>query len=185
MNKPYFAKYLPVEGEIKESDKYIATTQDAMKLFPNVLVAKKDSYILLGYQGNFKKVKLFLCSRDIQVGDKVYRNDSKINESFIVGSFLMSGETRTGWYAEGFAINPKKKLQGARGIRNYGKIIGEISSEATWVTEGDEFDEDELQSVWRRKEGHVEYLPLFSKPSSPNKKKENWIRIKGPCGHFH
>jgi hypothetical protein len=51
---------------------------------------------------------------------------------------------------------------------NWFKVIGEISSEATWVTEGMEFNESEVMEVYSREIGRVEY------------------QIKCPtCGRFH
>jgi hypothetical protein len=95
--KQYFAKYLPVEGEIKEGD------------------------IVIGMDG--KKVKLFLCSRNIQVGDKVL-------------------DIRT---------NTWKEVNNSCGVELYKqkpndiqfKVIGEISPNAKWVKEGDEFEEND------------------------------------------
>lgn len=49
--------------------------------------------------------------------------------------------------------------------------IGQVSPEATWVVENQEFDEDEIDTIYYDKErnyGEVEF-----------------VRIKGPCGHFH
>lgn len=63
MNKPYFAKYLPVEGEIKESplwDKkmnkarvFDISTPEKLQLFHKVMTVD-----------NYQPVKLFICSRD-------------------------------------------------------------------------------------------------------------------------
>jgi len=104
MNKKYFAKYLPVEGEIKE---------DYMALNPsnNKIVRVNKACLKNLVTSEWKKVKLFLCSKDIQVED--YKEPGKIY-IFHDGS------------EEPF------------------KVIGEISPDAVWVTEGMEFDDDEL-----------------------------------------
>ena len=49
------------------------------------------------------------------------------------------------------------------------KVIGEISPDATWVKEGDEFDESDIDHG-----GWVD-----------EDLKTILIKIKGPCGHFH
>jgi hypothetical protein len=111
--KQYFAKYLPVEGEIKEGD----------------IVIGMDG--IFEYKGKMnlpdvqlpKKVKLFLCSRNIQVGDKVL-------------------DIRT---------NTWKEVNNSCGVELYKqkpndiqfKVIGEISPNAKWVKEGDEFEEND------------------------------------------
>lgn len=56
--KPYFAKYLPVEGEVKDGDYAINSAGSIAQYLVNNDESRK-----------FQKVQLFLCSRDIQVGD--------------------------------------------------------------------------------------------------------------------
>lgn len=132
--KPYFAKYLPVEGEIKKGD----IVQWGPFRGPVYAAGGKD----------IKKLKLFLCSRNIQVGDKVewipFNTSSDVHSAIVDDGNL-------------YHIN---KL-------NPFKILGEISPDATWVKEGDEFEEDEIE-YWPLKGGTV---PAY--------------KIKGPCGHFH
>ena len=159
--KQYFAKYLPVEGEIKMGDKFfeeglgIGTRRNKEGLY------------------DFQKVKLFLCSRDIQVGDEVQL------------------------YKSGFELGDKVKITSESNleIAKMGmgfKVIGEISSEATWVKEGDEFDETELGVC--PKEGFL-VIHEFTKKTTSGK---DWtvhkpalekgifhIVIKGPCGYYH
>lgn len=109
--KPYFAKYLPVEGEIKEGDMYWFNGS------PTEL--RKDNNDAHG-MCSCKKVKLFLCSRDIQIGDKV---------RWLTGNGEWGNSVVTG--------DPSKLIE------TY-KVIGEISPEAIWVKEGDEFDEGDI-----------------------------------------
>lgn len=59
----YFAKYLPVGGEIKPCDKIITVTGYLKDYNP-------ETDLLSEYEAP-TKVKLFLCSHDIQPGDKV------------------------------------------------------------------------------------------------------------------
>jgi hypothetical protein len=121
--KKYFAKYLPVEGEPKEGDMVIYKEVGWTENYEEALKAAVygDPIPI--------KVKLFLCSRDIQVGDEVHIP-------------YPSGEVR---------IKPTEASIIAIGnvaAKNNGyKVVGEISPEATWVKEGDEFNEEEVKRV--------------------------------------
>lgn len=128
---------------------------------------------------------MFLCSRDIQVGDK-----------YKVPKYPGSNEYDD---VERYASEP---------MEDSFKVIGEISPDATWVKEGDEFDENEIE--FRK------YSFCFSKPQpdthfnnpirypyymshtlvSEGRDEhsrsysyiiitEECIKIKGTCGHFH
>jgi hypothetical protein len=115
----YFAKYLPVEGEIGKGHYFIfegkvyLSNNDGTD---NVTVESTEWY---HNRRQCKKVKLFLCSRDIQLGDTV----------------------------EGFPnfISNQDDLDYAIDNKSF-KVIGEISPEATFVKEGDEFEE--YQEWW-------------------------------------
>jgi hypothetical protein len=61
----YFTKYLPVEEEIKEGWEGIAYKADVKGQF------FKHSYTTNPWYADAKPCKLFLCSRDIQVGDEM------------------------------------------------------------------------------------------------------------------
>ena len=125
MSKLYFAKYLPVEGEIKENDTFLEHG-----ISYRLLSKRKDDWVICtrNLEKQFadvckdpKKSKLFLCSRDIQVGDKVI--DSTDGKEYEVKEGLLSPEMV--------------------------KVIGEISPDATWVKEGDEFDKEQLgMEIW-------------------------------------
>jgi hypothetical protein len=142
--KPYFAKYLPVEGEIKEGD-----------LGWSVNNALYTHYNHLGKDYG-QPVKLFLISTDIQVDDEVICPAT--GNKYTVG--------------EGGYKKNKVTLPYAQGTKHF-RVIGEISPEATWVKEGDEFDESKVckwEGVINAPDGQI--LPTF-------------YTIKGPCGHFH
>lgn len=116
MQKKYFTKYFPVEGEIKEGDRYF---RDGSLV---IIAARKSDIEYCNNNPSIEKVKLFLCSRDIQVGDE-------------------------GVYYAGVLL-PDKIEQSVLGLADrpneFYKAIGEVSPEAVWVTEGMEFDEEEL-----------------------------------------
>lgn len=116
-----------------------------------------------GYgKGNFKyeKVELFLCSREIEVGDKI-RGEYSSTLSFDVE---VIGEDNTGiphWQVRGIDGNIYEYAK-----EDSFKVLGPISPKAGWVTYGMEFDEKDIL------ENHVCDKCLNYK-------------IKGPCGHFH
>lgn len=172
--KNYFCKYLPVGEKVVPGD--------WMKIHCTGKVVQctgfdgpKPSYNndrCVTRPGDHTRVKLFLCSRDIQVGDKVI--DSIDGKEYEVKSGFLPPEMV--------------------------KVIGEISSEATWVKEGDEFDEIryECLSINAFGEGtsHVFTEDQFKKRDIKPYPRTNslcaprgiWflsIMVKGPCGHFH
>lgn len=73
--KKYFAKYLAVEGEkITLGGKYITGCGNVYDVDEESLKAHKKLEKSEGKKvvnNYFKPVKLFLCSRDIQIGDEV------------------------------------------------------------------------------------------------------------------
>jgi hypothetical protein len=161
MSKIYFAKYLPVDGEIKEGDSYLFA--DKVLLAPKTFADHDE-----GSDGKRRKVKLFLCSEDIQIGDMV----KDINYPSQI-PFLMDG-----LYL---------KILKEKGIKdNFYRVVGEISPEATWVKDGDEFDECkvvhyfELNGIW--KYVGVRDAEIMRKKGETVKE---ICKIKGPCGHFH
>jgi len=158
--KPYFAKYLPVPGEIKEGDLMFMIGS------PTLLRAGGDNFNNSAYT----KVKLLLCSRDIQVGDMTRSTiNPDLDElkalSVNDGKVLLAGE-------EEFEVELNRVF----------KVIGEISPEAIWVKEGDEFDEDQVR-VCEWDDGDEFVIPV--KEFKEGKQDSYKIEIKGPCGHFH
>lgn len=157
----YFAKYLPVEGKIKKGD-YIIDSLGVRK------VETKQGLQALESASHIKKVKPFLCSRDIQVGDKVYR------------------EKLEDW--EVFDKEPEHTNHGSWGFLSEVKpsdfkVIGEISPEATWVKEGDEFDEEDWRFVTYADD--INPILLDKTKQWDRKKYPVNLEIKDPCGHFH
>lgn len=197
-----FAKYRPVEGEIKKGDNFwIKNVKGKNSLFEKVephpewkileedglhLSAKKvgTELVMTVAITECTKVKLFLCSRDIQVGDKVLDKNGK--------------EWETAELQKDFFDNKKQALES--GLY---KVIGEISPEATWVKEGDEFDEEDVQikyhtiheclcqkSLGYEDEACSHYSGGTNKYVDGCYRKEKLstsyeIKVKGQCGHFH
>lgn len=146
--KPYFAKYLPVDGKpINNTDIVIGERGTIMTYF---------AYKALGGSGSIKKAKLFLCSRDIQVGDN-YQSPKRFGSKEYIDAYC-DGD----FFPRSF------------------KVLGEISTEATWVKEGDDFDENQVRG-WNTIDANIIHEEDF------HCKTEwiNYVQIKGPCGHFH
>lgn len=170
MDKLYFAKYLPIEGEIKEGDWGFHKERGA-----TILMQWKSG--MPQFSGD-KLAKLFLCSRDFQVGDKVRLFSNPTEEINVPKNFLVreNGERFVDTRLSSF------------------KVIGEISPEATWVKEGQEFDEDEVALGMGNNNYILSDIKTVPDPQNILGKKwyipkENWskckIRIKDLFDHFH
>ncbi len=168
--KQYFAKYLPVEGEIKEEEIGISIN--------NATYTHHDH---LGKDYG-KPAKLFLCSRDIQVGDKDYyyidsTQNNKIEKAPDYWDIINIKPEPNGHVAVIFNNNA------FLWIEEVFKVVGEISPEAIWVKEGDEFDKDEVEEWWEGslKKGIDEWFDGQSLKDGD----KIILKIKGLCGHFH
>lgn len=142
----YFTKYLPVERELKSQiwQWYNNVNNTGWEL---ISCSDMDAIIAHGLepQPRFRRVKLFLCSRDIQVGDKV----------------------KSPVYEEDLVAKSHELLNGA--YHNCFKVIGEISLDAVWVTEGMEFEEDDVHKCF-----------------VPDAWPTGTVKIKcSQCKHFH
>lgn len=186
----YFTKYLPVDGDIKVGDKI--RSESSSKHAVTVTTIDEDgdyvtdeldfheymdrSYFVVRKNKAVKiDNKLFLCSKNIQVGDNAFYN--------------------IGYKTEPKSIEDECDLDFIHRSDGY-KVIGEISPDAlSYVKEGQEYDESEvgilynfigedsentLYSIdvfWKEaKRWYRNYIPDYIKPD---------IAIKGPCGHFH
>lgn len=177
--KPYFAKYLPTKQEIKEEDiKHGDKVYSPNKLYGQSLGEKGeiitfDSRII--YDDSYTngkpkwyRVQLFLCSRDIKIGDQ-------------------ATEVLVGGKVETFTIHTENDIYSdmiADG-RQF-KTIGPISPEATWVKEGMEFDEEEVMRhhICYDSEGNMGCCLHCSRSRGCDSTDYDY-RIKGPCGHYH
>lgn len=122
--------------------------------------------------------KMMLISQDIQVSDKA-RNVKFPDKEFVITEILdaPNNDISRAWSfpTEGKIVysdlEDNKNGFYWRPIEEVFKVIGPISPDATWVKEGDNFDENQLEIP----NGEV---PIF-------KGIPNCIKIKGPCGHYH
>ena len=135
MSKQYFAKYLPAEGEIEPGDFYLFYGKITQC---NVSILKELEELYGRPMTEYQKVKLFLCSRGIKVGDEVAHIETNTKFKVIhidIVSQLISPPIVTKYLVGGnFAYKQDECV----------KPIGEISSAAIWVKEGMEFDEDDI-----------------------------------------
>lgn len=200
----YFTKYLPVEEEVKHGD--IALKPAIPPLELNAYIEQVDQHeIDLKLDGfeQFKKLKLFLCSRDIQVKDELtfFWGDGREEDGFFkrkvkaldkVGDVRKLGESGI---TKGH-IEYEMEKEGYFWNTDFAyKVIGEISSDAlAYVKESDEFDEGDIKrDVLIKDTFDNEYEHLNPKGNEKIRElsdtekiiKELPIKIKGPCGHFH
>lgn len=136
----YFAKWLPVEGEIKKGNNnqpvwdksssrvryFSLETEEKLKQFKELDGYKTGSYL---------PVKLFLCSGDIKNGDRTNYRGFK--------GYACSPTQPNGIW-DFFDQNNGLHHIYKENLTELFKVIGEISPEATWVKEGDVFDENDI-----------------------------------------
>ena len=123
------------------------------------------------------KVELFLCCRDIQVGDTIYTGDSYLNGITITKEVFQTYTSIKG------LTNP------------HFKVIGKISKKAIWVKENDEFDEEELRVPYRMRsfclrspyyEDEIINTKITDKKLKVDTNNFYYsIEVLGPCGHYH
>lgn len=121
----YKVKYLPCEGEIIIGDKY---TQNGV-----VLTIGEGIQRLAG-GGETQKVKLYLCSNEINVGDKVI-HINPINTIQYHKELTILELTRYGDYVTKEGVYTNLEVT---------KIMGSISDKAIWVKEDDIINENNI-----------------------------------------
>lgn len=173
--KKYFAIYCPIEGEIEENDKAFWNIQ-TNRVFAPKLDDKNIDYwkklLKMANKSNHKPAKLFLCTRDIQVGNEAYYKGAKAAQGPVTQIDL---DSNTLWIN-----NAPVTLSNYYPVKS--DIIGEISPDAlSYVKEWDEFDEDEVHVVGENSWGEWHPICLYKKGDNP----KIYCEIKGPCGHYH
>src|SRR4051812_38335154 len=124
----YFCRHIPVEGDVKVGDTFTSTKPNGDRYKASSI---KDGYVYtspLSFRFRIQDCtlnKLFLCSRDIQVGDEVHHG-------------AIEGATQI--------VDDVEKFSKPHEITGqFFKIIGEISPDAIWVKDGDEFEENDVE----------------------------------------
>lgn len=135
--KKYFAKYLPVEGDsefVQCWSKAVCKRSNTNSALYHLIDDNEGQPPITDvdikkFPSGFKYVKLFLCSREIQVGDRC---------------FCMSVHLNNGDHDSSMQINPWRIRNESDTCESCIKAIGEISPNVTWVKDGDEFDEEQI-----------------------------------------
>lgn len=148
MSKQYFAKYLPVEGEIRKGMKYILTEGSNLGAYTTGYIGTAAIDFIpeaQEFQGG-KILKLFLCSRDIQVGDKVRSFNYPEQEEREVMKLrtskkLVGAENHSEIYHLADIQYPNEINTAA--VSNFFKVIGEILT--LGIIENQEFTEKEIK----------------------------------------
>jgi hypothetical protein len=136
----------------------------------------------------------FLCSKDIQVGDTVFLQNSYNYFATVIDKIGNSDRDIV------LDEMPERRKNGTLDSREMIKIVGELSKDASWIKEGDEFDDNEIEEwYWHIEQNCLAISVKFAEEISnkpPNFHKNTWennksvfkrkiYKIKGPCGHFH
>ena len=168
--KKFYAKYLPVDGEINVGDTFHSKWRSEHKFVHHVTVGSITDDLYISENGTpysksdaTSKVKLFICSRDIQVGGEFY------------------------------AIDMSKQIakENYEKLDHDFKVIGEVSPEAIWVKNGDEFDTEELSFRMipdTPSPAHIKFIHTQDfAPGIAMCKKGYWtVGVKNiSCGHYH
>lgn len=180
MRKKYFAKYLPVPGEIGSGD---------MFQFPGMSIKEclgtDDG--LVWYESAYP---------DVSESASCDPGDCQRMVMHLMGAVgIQAGDKVLDRYGYPDKRSPKEEKWWTVGVMDIGnpcnlkecyKVIGLISPEATWVKEGDEFEEEEtvfylLSTDLKEQEMSYKQIQAFVGRSHKNV----GIKLKGPCGHFH
>jgi hypothetical protein len=162
MEKIFFAKYLPVAGEVQEGDKYLETlvfsinevlTHSGMVYYGDELNGTYKIPLIQSVEGGISpkdfiiKVKLFLCTRDIKVGDQVYWEYPKgISPTCLTVAAIPETTEGLSYLDENYLLTYPSEIVTCN--RNIFKPIGEfIPSRSSHIKEGDEFDMEEARKL--------------------------------------
>jgi hypothetical protein len=169
--KPFFTKYLSNEGKIAEQDLPCLV----LDTYTNKIIEYKKSEYGSNASEYYKSITLFLCRRDIKVGDK-----------YIIAK---TGEESIWNYEDNtdLDIATMKTLE----VNNLVfKVIGKVSKEALGYTkEGDEFDYGEI--AWQCDDGSDDIIIIHKDwewdnwDSRDNIQSNLVFSIKDPYNHFH
>jgi len=166
--KKYFAKFLPIKGKPLEGGWAFCTHEEPnLGSYSLIHLIGKEWEFYKAQNGWYpaEKAKLFLCSKDIKPGDKVYElyKDGRISKEFE-------------WT---WAMDSCLHSEGVF------KVIGEISQEASWIKEMDEIDENKIRIIYTCEKGSECDMHFGKQVCTAPHEIIDTIKIKGPCGHFH
>ncbi len=119
--KPFYAKFLPVNKKIEPGDWVIYPLEITVPI----------QFLGGDLIGTEIPVELFICSRDIKIGDRVI--------------YVKTGEERVVMEASNAPEFGKKWCTPDAAKYKHAKVIGKLSEKSLWVKEGDEFEESQLK----------------------------------------
>lgn len=186
--KPYIAKYLAAKGPINEGDLYSCPHKGHALEIEGLPLAHTPKTIICQYQAgkvnlchDCYKIQLNLCLKILEVGSKVQRLGDgplqTVKEINLLDEWLKVEGDNEKYYIADFTSYDFKS-------------IAEISTDAKWVKENDEFDENEIELWWF--EPFVRSNPCLR--YTKDTKDIDWFpctsmvvlaKIMGSCGHFH
>ncbi len=186
--KPYIAKYLAAKGRIKEGDLYSCPHKGHALEIEGLPMAHAPKMVICQYQegkvnlcDDCYKVELNLCLKILEVGSKVRRLDIEpikiVTEINLLDEWIRVEGDKEKYYIGDFTSYDFKQ-------------IAVISTDAKWVQENDEFDENEIELWWY--EPFVKSNPCL-RYTNDTKNFDFWpctsmivlAKIMGKCGHFH
>jgi hypothetical protein len=183
MSHKYFAKWIPIEGKVEEGDicKHSLTGfLGRLEYWNSEKMGKRDEgYYLVNkddFQGVSKsylqKVKLFICSRDISIGDEIVY----IGPDITLEALPEELRFKTG--CKSTCTNPKTISR-----EFWVKVIAEVSPKED-IKEGQEFDRNDFELRWTNSKGEnsLTMKDVDTEEESPVLK----AYFKCPtCGTFH
>lgn len=140
----YFVKYIPVEEIVKAGDMVLKPPVNAE--YPDSYIEEVDDLeletISKGRLALYKKVKLYICSRDIEAGDTIWNDavDMKCGTAVLIKNGIC--------YYSYLHADDNSEQEDDLPIDQLYKLIAEISKAAIWVSEGDEFTDDDIQWIY-------------------------------------
>lgn len=169
MNK-YFVKYLPVYEELISGDS-VKFNLGSDVIHHNVIITDTSIYTsdnkLLFDKAGTIKVKPFICSRDI-----------KINEPF-----YWRGQLAGNLWTKEYQQDKETNEEFAKVVF---KVIGQLSKDAIWVREWDEFKEEDIQLNVIISNTHHVPTTLDKLETDKFLGYKHFIKIKCPiCKSFH
>ncbi len=172
----FFTKYLPVDGIITKGDYFLMGENKRVTLCE----ADKDAeyFTKEGYQ----KVKLFLCSDDIQVGDNVFLENGYNYFSKAIDKINNSDRDII------LETMPENRKSGTIDYREMVKVLGEVSPDAIWIKNDMEFDKTDVQRYVIANDS-LPVLPLAwgdeLKSRHPDQYRDAYKFKCGNCKTFH
>jgi hypothetical protein len=149
-------KFLEVEGDIKNGDSYIQKGDIGRKIWHNF----RYSGMVLD-MNDYQLVKPFLCLENYDTNDCSFH--------YLDGKFIKEPYP----YDE----------DGGEPTGRVGGVLGIISPDATWIKDGDKYNE--YNAFPRHTHGPEPEEAIIYLDDNDEPTDIPMYNLKGPCGHFH